>query len=119
MAAIPGGGAPPAAGAGAAPPPLIHNYQDYYAEAARDPSSRNYGALMDDFNVPLGRNSRYSPAGLLQLTTAAKPSDTPLARVCDVVPIPNSRPNGPWTAASIPSHHPPCTRDWTPTNTLG
>jgi hypothetical protein len=82
MAAIPGGGASPAAaGTGAARPPLIRNYQDCYAEAAHDPSSGNYGALMDDFNVPLGGNSRYLPAGLLQRTTAATPSDTPLAFV--------------------------------------
>jgi hypothetical protein len=81
MAAIPSGGAPPAAGAGVALPPLIRNYQYYYAEAARDPSSRNYGALMDDFNVPLGGNSCYSLASLLQWTTAAAPSDTPLAFV--------------------------------------
>ena len=60
---------------------LFLNYQDYYAEAARDPSSSNYGALMDDFNVPLGGNSRYSPAGLLQWTTTAAPSDTPLVFV--------------------------------------
>ena len=105
MAAIPGGGAPPAAGTGVAPPPLIRNYQDYYAEAAHDPSSRNYGALMDDFNVPLGGNSRYSPASLLQRTTAATPSDTPLAFVM-LCRSPTAAPNGPWTAASIPSHHP-------------
>lgn len=80
--AAPAGGAPPAAGAGAPPPPpVLRNYQDYYAEAARDPSNGNYGPLMEDFNVPLAGNSRYAPAALLQRTTAAAPADTPLAFV--------------------------------------
>jgi hypothetical protein len=46
-----------------------------------DPSGGNYTALMDDFNVPVIGNSRYAPATLLQQTTLAAPSDTPLAFV--------------------------------------
>ena len=65
MAAV---GGPPVVHAGGAPPPLLRNYQDYYADVARDPSNGNYASVMDDFNVPLGGNSRYSPAGLLQRT---------------------------------------------------
>ena len=44
------GAGPPGGGA---PPPLIRTYQEYYADADKDPSGGDYTTVMEDFNVPL------------------------------------------------------------------